>query len=319
MRGADAAQLRLEIRGRRLTLLLALCALVRGRPIGNSEEVVLGAAVDLLTETSTSDPTVPDVLTLIETGPEALHAAARARTDGEYRRRVDELVPTLALLCDGTLRGVFDGPTSRPIDLDAPAVSVDISRVAAAGDSIVAAAMLSVWSYGHALVDAAAVLADHDLAPRRQYLAVMDELWRALRGGAGLVEHADALTRLNRAKGMATIMITHSLADLDALPTEADRAKAQGFVERSAIKVLAGLPPRELDRVHAVVPLGAAERDLVASWAAPEAWLPGAAHPGRGKYLIKTGQRPGLPVALTLVGDEAILYDTDAAIRAGTR
>jgi hypothetical protein len=298
-----------------MALLLALCALVRGRPITNGEEVILGRAIDILAERSTIDPTVPDVLALIETGNDELLAAARARSDGEYRRRVDELVPTLALLCDGTLRGVFDGPTSRPIDLDSPAVSVDISRVAAAGDTLVAAAMLSVWSYGHALVDAAAVLADHNLGPRRQYLAIMDELWRALRGAPGLVEHADALTRLNRAKGMASMMVTHSLADLDALPSAQDRAKAQGFVERAAIKILAGLPPRELNRVNDVVRLNTAERDLVSSWAAPEAWLPGSAHPGRGKYLLKTGERPGLPVALTLVGDERTLYDTDQKIR----
>lgn len=312
---ADAAQLRLEIRGRRLSLLLALCALVRGRPVSNAEEVILGRAVDLLTDAAAADPTIPQVLTLIDTGHSDLLAAARARTDGEYRRRVDELIPTLALLCDGTLRGVFDAPTSVHIDLNAPALSFDISRVAAAGDTVVTAAMLSVWSYGHALVDATTVLAHHGLAPRRPYLAVMDELWRALRGATGLVEHADALTRLNRAKGMATIMITHSLADLDALPTPQDRAKAQGFVERAAIKILAGLPPRELDRINQVVRLTTAERDLVASWAAPEAWLPNTAHPGRGKYLIKTGERPGLPVALTLVGDEYTLYDTDTAIR----
>jgi hypothetical protein len=261
------------------------------------------------------DPTVPAILTLIEAGPADLYAAARARTDGEYRRRIDDLVPTLALLCAGSLAGVFDGPTTTPIDLAAPAVSVDISRVAAAGEQLIAAAMLCVWSYGYGLVDAHAALAEDGQAPRRQYLAVMDELWRALRGSAGLVEHADALTRLNRAKGIASVMVTHSLADLDALPTTEDRAKAQGFIERSAIKVLAGLPPRELDRVGEVVRLGTAERELVSSWAAPEAWLPGAAHPGRGKYLIKTGDRPGLPVAMTLVGDEHHLYDTDTATR----
>jgi hypothetical protein len=144
----------------------------------------------------------------------------------------------------------------------------------------------------------------------------MDELWRALRGASGLVEHADALTRLNRARGMGSIMVTHSLADLDALPTDEDRAKAQGFVERSAIKILAGLPPRELDRVGQVIKLTGPERDLVTSWAAPEAWFPGAIHPGRGKYLVKTGERPGLPVALSLIGDEWSLYDTDAAVRA---
>ncbi|MEU7802652.1 hypothetical protein AB0B10_25670 [Micromonospora arborensis] len=315
MGSADAQQLRLEIRGRRMSLLLALCALVRGRPIDNPEEVVLGRAVDVLAERLDTDPTVPDVLALIEAGSDELRAAARARNDGEYRRRVDALVPTLALLCEGSLRGVFDGPTSKPLDLDAPAVSVDISNVAAAGDQLVAAAMLCVWGYGFGMVDAAAVLAEQGLAPRRQYLGVMDELWRALRGASGLVEHADALTRLNRQRGMASVMVTHSLADLDALPTEEDRAKAQGFIERSAIKILAGLPPRELTRVNEVIRLSGPERELVSGWAAPEAWFAGSVHPGRGKYLIKTGERPGLPVSLSLVGEEWDLYDTDQAMK----
>ena len=52
------------------------------------------------------------------------------------------------------------------------------------------------------------------------------------------------------------------------------------------------------------------------SWSAPESYQPGARHPGRGKYLIKTGERLGIPVQLTLVGPEAQLYDTDQAIRA---
>jgi hypothetical protein len=315
---AEARQLRLEIRGRRMSLLLALCALVRGHAITNPEENILGRAVDVLADRLEHDPTVPDVLRLVEAGGDELYAAARARSEGEYRRRVDQLVPTLALLCEGSLRGVFDDQTSKPLDLDAPAVSVDISHVAAAGDQLVAAAMLCVWAYGFGMVDAAGALAERGLAPRRQYLGVMDELWRALRGASGLVEHADALTRLNRQRGMASIMVTHSLADLDALPTQEDRAKAQGFVERSAIKILAGLPPRELGRVNEVIKLSRPERELVASWAAPEAWFPGSVHPGRGKYLVKTGERPGLPVALSLVGEEWQLYDTDAAMRAAT-
>jgi len=44
----------------------------------------------------------------------------------------------------------------------------------------------------------------------------------------------------------------------------------------------------------------------------------GSVHPGRGKYLVKTGERPGLPVALSPVGEEWRLYDTDMAIRAAT-
>jgi hypothetical protein len=37
----------------------------------------------------------------------------------------------------------------------------------------------------------------------------------------------------------------------------------------------------------------------------------GALHPGRGKYLIKSGERIGLPVSLRLTPGELALYDTD--------
>lgn len=315
MSGTDAAALRWEVRGRRLSLLLALATLVRGGPVTNAEEVVLGRAVDLLDDRITTDPTVPDVLRLIDEGPEELRSAARAPDPAQYRDRISPLVFTLALLCEGSLAGVFDGPTTHPIDLDAPAVSVDISRVGVAGDTLLAAALLCTWSYGFGMVDAAAVLADAGLAPRRTYLGVLDELWRALRGAAGLVEHADALTRLNRNKGMASLMITHSLADLDALATEEDRAKARGFVDRAAITVCGGLPPRELDRLGAITPMTDAERAMVGSWSAPDSWQAGSRHPGRGRYLIKTGGRLGIPVQMTLLPKELALYDSDQAIR----
>jgi hypothetical protein len=315
--GPAAAQLRQEVRSRRLSLLLALATLIREVRLSNAEEVILGRAIDLLDDRAKAgvQPTVTDVLAVIEEGPDTLRSAARASAPHRYAARTADLVFTLDLLCTGSLAGVFDGPTSRPIDLDAPAVSVDISAVKAAGDKLLTAAMLCTWSYGFGCVDAAAALADLGAGPRRSYLGVMDELWRALRGAPGLVEHADSLTRLNRARGMASIMITHSLADLDALATEEDRARARGFMERSAITVLAGLPPRELARVSEITPLTGPEQALVASWSAPESYQPGARHPGRGKFLIKTGERLGIPVQLSLVGPELVLYDTDQAIR----
>ena len=80
---------------------------------------------------------------------------------------------------------------------------------------------------------------------------------------------------------------------------------------------MGGLPPRELARVHEITPLTGPEQELVTSWSAPDSWQPGARHPGRGKYLIKTGERLGIPVELSLVGAEHALYDTDQAIRGG--
>ena len=315
--GSAAEQLRAESRGRRLNALLALLTLVRRGPITNGEENVLGAIIDLLDADSARDqPTIPDVLMILRSGQglDALMPAADADSPEEFRADTKELRQTLNLLCTGSMKGVFDAPTTRPIDLDAPGVTVDISRVAAAGDTLVAAAMLSTWAYGYAMIDGASALSNAGLAPQRKFLVVMDELWRALRGSPGLVEHADALTRVNRSKGVADIRATHTLSDLEALPTEEDRAKARGFIERAGVVVLAGLPPRELAKVTEVVPLSYEERSMVSGWSAPSSWAASERHPGRGKYLLKCGQRVGIPVELEYVGDEGVLYDTDGAM-----
>jgi hypothetical protein len=315
--GAEAERLQLEVRGRRLNAMLALCALVRtDAPLLNAEETVIGAAVDLLADRlpPREDPTIPDVLAVIREGPDRLVSAAEVDSLEEYRGETRRLRQTLRMLCEGSLKGVFDGPTTMPIDLSAPAVTVDISAVVSAGDTLLSAAMLSTWSYGFAVIDASTALAEAGLTPPRRYVAVLDELWRALRGAAGLVDHADALTRVYRGRNVAHMMMTHSLDDLNALPTEADRAKARGFIDRCAITVLAGLPMRELDEVSRIVPLSQAEKAMVASWSSPETWQPGARHPGRGKYLIKTGQRVGIPVEMEYVADEARLYNTDGGL-----
>jgi hypothetical protein len=315
---ADRAHaLRAEVRGRQLTSLMALCALVRGTggaPVSNGEEVLLGYALDQCTTRGTV-PTVAALLALLREPTPDLLSAAEGRTRRDYDEATRELRRTLNLLSAGALAGVFDGPSTTTLDLSAPGISVDISATAAAGDTLVAAAMLATWSAGFGTVDAATALSDAGLATPRRHLMVMDELWRALRGAPGLAEHADALTRLNRSRGIASLMITHSLADLEALPTRADVAKARGFVERSAIVALGGLPRRELGAVTQVVPLTAREVDLVASWSSAESWQPGARHPGRGSYLLKTGQRPGLPLAMELTPAESVLYDTDTRIR----
>ena len=99
----------------------------------------------------------------------------------------------------------------------------------------------------------AQALADAGVAPRRRYSLVMDELWRILRASSGMVERVDSLTRLNRTIGVGQMMITHSMTDLASLAAQEDRARAQGFVERSKMLFLGGLPHREMDLLRGVM------------------------------------------------------------------
>jgi hypothetical protein len=300
-----------QVRARRLIMLEALCAIVRHRELREDERVLLGVALDRhLQATPHGEPTVGEIhriLTPADPDP-GLIAAAHTADAREYRSLARPLLHTMELLRHGSIKGLFDGPSTTSIRMDAPAVSLDISHLDDQDDDAVAAAMLCSWAWGSSMVDAARAAGE-----RTTFYMILDEMWRALRAAPGLVERADRLTRLNRWRGVISAMITHSLDDLEALPTEQDRAKARGLIDRCGTVVLGGLPPKELERLAGITPLTSGEAALVTSWAAPPTWVPGVAHPGRGRYLIKSGERMGIPLRLDLVEVERGLYDTDRA------
>ena len=61
-----------------------------------------------------------------------------------------------------------------------------------------------------------------------------------------MIDRVDALTRLNRQFGVGVAMITHTMKDLLSLPTEEDRMKAAGLVERAGMGICGGLPAAEM-------------------------------------------------------------------------
>jgi hypothetical protein len=316
---ADADRIRAEINGRRGELLHALLATAHGlgrRPTA-VESSAITTAIRLAADAQTADPTIPQVITVLRQSPEQIRTRLILHDPGEYVTAIRSVVAALENLCDGPLAGLFDRPTTTGLDLNRPALAIDLSALLSAGDQVVAAGLLATWAYSYAAVDTARAFG---LLPRPVVLP-LDELWRALRAGPGMVAAMDGITRLNRSKGEISLMITHSLQDLEALPTEEDRSKARGLMERCDTLILAAMPPSELHRISAQKPLTGAEVGLIASWAAPSSTGldSGQIHPGRGRYLVKIGQRIGVPVKLHLTPTELRLYDTDAAMRATPR
>jgi len=102
------------------------------------------------------------------------------------------------------------------------------------------------------------------------------------------------------------------MGDLDQLATEEARNKARGFVERVGMIGCFGLPQVEFSRLANVVEFSAVERAEIVSWSAPPSLDTAtgrmSAPPGRGKVLLKMGNRPGVPVNVKL---------TDAELNAG--
>jgi len=308
---AEADGLRREANARRLALLVALCSISRdGGHVAPVEQVILAAALEYC-EDNGRKLSLASLVELLRDPPRWVMRDAR---DGDQL----SLLHSLGLMVSGPLQGVFADETSTAVDLDAPAVELDLSPLSRGGDpSAIAAGMLAVWGHSLGLVDASLALAEHGLGPWREYLGVTDELWRSLRGSELLVDQIDALTRVNRARGMAQIMSTHSLRDLQSLESEAAKAKALGFVERSGTIIIGAIPHAEAESLAHVVGLSNREKALVTSWMGNGSWSGRGVHPGRGKFLIKTVGRAGLPISVDLTPTELEMYDTD--YRAGYR
>jgi len=320
--GGDAGQsLLAETHGRVLNMVAALITIVRGQPMSDHEQAVLSAALHHLRETLPANraPLLSDLLKVIDEGPSRVRAVTLDRgDDARYRDAVDPLHRSLLGILDGPLGGTFASETSTRIDPGSPAVCIDISRIGEADTQLTAAAMLAAWSDGLGTVAAAHALADAGLAPRRWFFTVLDELWRPLRAATGIVDRIDALTRLNRSLGLGDAKITHTLKDAEALGTDADRAKARGFVERAGMVVCAGLPRAEMEDLRRVIGLSESEIELVSSWSSPPGWGSSGEReepPGRGRFLIKVGGRPGIPIRVAITATEADLHNTNTRWR----
>ncbi|WP_233198132.1 ATP/GTP-binding protein [Cryobacterium sp. Y50] len=305
-----------DAHGRRQTMVSALLTILRKDPPSAREEAIIDRALTVLDDRNGGVPVLGDLLRVIQEAPAEVRAVALDRGDLErYKKITEELEASLiSLTSGGRLGETFAHPTDVPMMRDRPVV-YDVSSIDDSDTDMQAAILLACWSAGFGTVNIANALADAGLEPRRHYLVVLDELWRALRAGAGMVDRVDALTRLNRQRGVGLAMISHTMSDLLSLPSESDRMKARGFVERSGMVIAGGLPGAEMPMLTSAVPLSRAEQELLTSWQDPGTWDTGLGResdpPGRGKFLIKVGGHPGIPVKVELIESERAINDTN--------
>jgi len=318
--GQARRELLADALARRQTMVATLITLSRGQAPSDREEMILDRALRVLDANHGAVPVLSDLIAVIDQAPEDVRQAAMDRGNLErYQELTEQLLVSLrGLLGRGRLGEIFSQQSSSSMRRDMPVV-FDVSSIDDADERLQGAALMACWSHGFAAVNVAGALADAGREPRRHYMVIADELWRALRAGRGMVDRVDVLTRLNRTKGVGVAMCSHTMSDLQALASEEDRMKAKGFVERSGMVILAGLPAAEMPMLTQVVPLSAVEQSMLSRWQDPPAWSvansSNTAPPGRGNFLVKVGGRSGIPLHVRLTDAELRLFDTNRAWR----
>jgi type IV secretory pathway VirB4 component len=229
---------------------------------------------------------------LLDPDPEQ---AAEVRTDRAGLAHDGRSVALeLRRLVEGDLAGMFDGPTSSGLRVDAPIVALDLSAVFASPALSLLMTCATGWLQ--------AILGAPGGAKR---LVVVDEAWAVLHDLA-TARWLQATFKLARSLGVVNVAVVHRLSDLRAAGDagSAQQRLAEGLLADTETRVLFGQAPAEASASREQLHLTGRETELVAS-------LP------RGVALWKVGQR-SFVVDHGVSPRELDLVDTDAAMRDGT-
>ncbi|MCA1679322.1 MAG: hypothetical protein LC777_10440, partial [Actinobacteria bacterium] len=199
----------------------------------------------------------------------------------EARVELRECTLALQRMCEGPLRGMFDGPTTAGEHAwDAPAVALDLSAIGAgqAGSDV---ALGIVMACAGAFLDAKrterarAAEAAGLTAPK--VIRVNDEAWRAL-PVAGLGEYYQAAFKLSRQTGVQHWLVLHRASDLRAAGDEGSRQQrlAEGLISDASTIVLYHMKPADVPLATELFGLSTTEAALLGKLGKGEAlWLVG--------------------------------------------
>jgi hypothetical protein len=273
---------------RRAELACSLAASSLARVLTPPERTAVELAVRGMARAD--EPTLPGLVrAMLDPDPEQ---AATVRTDAAGLAQDGRLVALeLRRLVEGDLAGMFDGPTSPGLGLDAPVVALDLSALFTSPALPVLMTCATGWLQ-------AVVAAGR--GPKR--LVVVDEAWAVLHD-LSTARWLQATFKLARAVGVANVAVVHRVSDLRAAGAagSAQQRLAEGLLADAETRVVFGQSFSEAEATRQLLRLTRAERDLVVR-------LP------RGVALWKVADRSFL-VEHRIGPMEADLVDTDAAMR----
>lgn len=277
---------------RQLNLLYSVGAAALERPLSPEEKRAAQEALHVLVLRSFAEPTLPDVVDVL-VHPTGEMAESLAMDVGQIADCVRPMAFALDQLCTGNLKGMFDGPTTPGLDLDAPLVVLDLRAVLNTHTTALGILMTCATAWLQAQIEAET---DERSAKR---IVVVDEAWRIL-SNLGIGQWLQQSFKLSRGLGTQNVVVMHRLSDLRAAGAEGSREVrlAEGLLADAETKVVYAQPPDQVAQARELLGLTDTEAEL----------LP---HLRRGWALWKVGQRSFL-VQHRLSQIEERIVDTDA-------
>jgi type IV secretory pathway VirB4 component len=281
-----------------LSLLRSVAQAALRRELTPEEDMGLLAALEAVSgEERRGEPTLPEIVEALLHPAEAMVRGVSAPTREDFAAANRSAALALQRLCRGDLRGMFDGPTSEGLDLDAPLVVLDLSAVQDSAALGILMTCAAAWQQAIMLERKAA--AEAGGRPGAKLISVLDEGWRVA-SHIGVAEWLQQSFKLCRAHGVQNIIVVHRLTDLGAAgPAGSREARiAEGLIADADTKVIYAQPPDQLEGLRSLLGLSATETELVPTLR-------------RGEALWQVGRRSFL-VQHRLSARERALVDTDA-------
>jgi type IV secretory pathway VirB4 component len=277
-----------------LELLRAVARTAVDAPLTLAEAGALREALAVVRARGRSEPTLPDLAGLLFS-PVAAMADSLCTTI--ERLAIDSRRVALALqdLCQGPLRGIFDGPTSPGLDLDARLLVLDLHALRDSPAVGILMACASAWM--------GALLARMSERPGRERLInVADESWKIVQH-TGLGEWFQSNFKLARSYGVMNLVVLHKLADLQAAGDAGSRAAriAEGLIADASTRIVYHQDESQIPLTRQLLGLSETEARLLSML-------------GPGQALWQVGSR-SFVVQHHRSRLEARMTDTDAGMR----
>jgi type IV secretory pathway VirB4 component len=250
-------------------LLRAITTTAIGHPVDHVEAGALREAL-LTVRHRRREPTLPEIAAILFDPPAEMADRLRT-TPGQLATDVRRAALALQDLCEGPLRGMFDGPTTPGLDLDARLLVLDLHAVRDSPAVGILMACATAWM--------SALLARMAETPGRERLInVADESWKIIQH-PGLGEWFQGNFKLARQFGVMNLVVLHKLGDLQAAGDAGSRASriAEGLIADASTRIVYHQDESQVPLTRTMLGLSETEARLISLLAPGQAlWRVGS-------------------------------------------